>query len=209
MRKHLVSCMALAGTLTLTAAAGAQICAGNPNGGLGAFVGGQVGSHDGETDFGAEGGIRVPGGLGLSAGINLHQGEDGADDVTELRGGAAMEIASLGLMIGPRVSACPQIQVRHASIDEVGSYTQIPIGFGVGGSLGLLVGSLQGYVVPELVISRFEFDDEELDSESETDFGIRAGAVAGFGTFYLGGEIEHIVQTDSEPRFAVRAGFRL
>jgi hypothetical protein len=210
MRKHLVGCIALAGTLTLAGGASAQICAGNPNGAIGAFVGAQAGSHDGETDFGAEGGLRVPGGLGFSAGLNIHQGEDGADDVTEYRAGVAMETASLGLMIGPRVSACPQVQVRYASVDDLGSVTSIPVGFGIGTSLSAGIGpSVHGYVIPQVVFTRFNSDNDLLDDESETDFGFRTGAIVGFGTMYLGGEIEHVFQDDADPRFGIRAGIRL
>jgi hypothetical protein len=207
MHKRLVCLMAAAATLSLASQASAQICAGNPNGALGLFVGGRAATSDGEQRFGVEGGVRIPGGLGVAAGIDRYTE---GDDVDEYFGRVALETTSLGLIIGPKVSACPTVEVRHASIEDVGSLTTIPVGIGIGAGLSTLVGpSIQGYVIPELVFSRASFDDSALDDETDTNFGFRGGAMLGFGTFFLGGEIEHVFSDGAEPAFGVRAGFRL
>jgi hypothetical protein len=206
MRKSLAGLITTAATLAVTQVAAAQICAGNPNGALGLFFGGRAATSDGEQRFGAEAGIRIPGGLGVSAGVDVYTA---GEDVNEYFARAALETASLGFIIGPKISACPVLEARHAELDG-GSLTTVPIGVGVGAGLSTLIGpSVQGYVIPQVVIARASFDDDALDDETDTNFGFRGGAMLGFGTFFLGGEVEHVFRDGAEPVFGVRAGFRL
>jgi len=206
MRKSLVSLMATVATLSLANGASAQICAGNPNGPLGLFFGGRAATSDGDSRFGAEAGVRIPGGLGLSGGVDVYTAGDATN---EYFGRAAMEVASLGLMIGPKVSACPQIEARHADLGDA-SLTTVPIGIGIGAGLSTLVGpSVQGYVIPEVVVTRASFDDPAIDDDTSTNFGFRGGAIVGFGTFFLGGEIEHTFRDGAEPVFGLRAGIKI
>jgi hypothetical protein len=206
MRKSLVSLLAVA-ALTVASSAEAQICAGNPNGALGLFFGGRAATNDGDSRFGAEGGVRIPGGLGVSAGVDVYTA---GHDTNEYFGRVAMEAASLGLMIGPKVSACPQVELRHADVDGLGTLTTVPIGIGIGAGLSTLVGpSVQGYVIPQVVTSHASFDDDALDDDTSTHFGFRGGAMLGFGTFFLGGELEHVFSHDAKPTFGLRAGLRL
>ena len=210
MQKSLVGMLAVVGTLAVAAPAMSQACIGNPNGALGVFAGGRAATSDGDQRFGVEGGLRIPGGIGVSAGLDIYQGEDGADDVNEFFVRGALETASLGLFVGPRVSACPTLEVRRAEIDEFGSFTRIPVGVGIAAQLSTLIGpSIHGYAVPQVVFSRFSSDSDLVDDETETDLGIRGGAILGFGTFYLGGEVGHVFRDETDPSVTLRAGLKL
>lgn len=209
MRKSFVGVLA-AGALALAAPASAQICAGNPNGALGVFVGGNA-QITNEDRFGAEAGLRIPGGIGVSAAVDVFPGEDGGDDVTAYSGQLALETAALGLpLVGPRASLCPVVGLSHADIDGTGTITSIPLGIGLGASLSTLVGpSVQGYVIPQVVFTKVDSDVPATDDEDSTDFGARLGAVLGFGTFYLGGEVQHVFRDEADPAVSVRVGLKL
>jgi hypothetical protein len=206
MHKSLVGMMA-AGALAVASPAAAQICAGNPNGALGVFVGGLVQVTEGDR-YGAEAGLRIPGGLGVSAGVALLPGEGNAEDVTQYSGQLALETASLGMpLFGPKISACPMVGVSRADVEGVGELTTIPVGFGIGGSLSTIVGpSVQGYVIPQVVFTHVA---EAGDDENSTDFGARLGAVLGFGTVYAGGEVGHVFRDEADPTVTIRLGLKL
>ena len=179
--------LAAVATVALAAPAQAQVCAGYPTGDRGMYFGGRADFPENADSYGVEANYNFSGPLGVYGGLNVISGEDdggeGDDDdsVDELYAGVAFEVATLGLMIGPRVSACLVGEVRNMSEDGV--YLQeIPIGLGIGASLGVPgVPSVSGYVQPQLVIQP-HLRRRHRWNETDTSFGVKAGANVGFGT---------------------------
>lgn len=218
MKKAAAGFLAAVATVAFAGSAQAQICAGYPTGDRGMYFGARADFPEDLDSYGVEANYNFSGPLGVYAGLNVISAEDevdGEDDSEdELFAGVAFEIASLGLMIGPRVSACLVGEVRNIS-DEGLSYNEIPIGFGVGASLGVPGIPVHGYVQPQLVITRVEL--EGFDSETETNFAVKAGAFFGLGMVAVGGEVRHIFMSDddlirilrNETTFGIRVGIRL
>jgi hypothetical protein len=203
MKRNLVSMMAAAAALTIAGSAQAQICAGFPSSDRGFYFGGRVDFPEGLNSVGAEANYNASGPLGVYGGIDIVSIEDVDDsDSNVFNVGAAFELASVGAMIGPRVSACPQVSFVFS--DEEDSGYAIPIGFGLGADLGVPGVPVHGYVIPQLVISH-----SELLDETDTDFGGRAGAFVGFGMFTIGGEVQHVFVDGADPTFGIRAGIRV
>ena len=103
----------------------AQVCAGYPTGDRGMYFGGRADFPENADSYGVEANYNFSGPLGVYGGLNVISGEDtgatGDDDdsVDELYAGVAFEAANLGLMIGPRVSACLVGEIRNMSEDGV------------------------------------------------------------------------------------------
>jgi hypothetical protein len=212
--------LAAAAAVVLAAPANAQICAGYPTGDRGMYFGGRADFPENFNSYGVEANYNFSGPLGVYGGLNVLSSDDEEpgdedDNEDELYAGVAFEAASLGLMIGPRVSACVVGEVRNISDDDV-SYTEFPIGVGIGASLGVPGVPVSGYVQPQVVITRISVDD--LDDETETNFGIKAGATLGLGMFTVGGEVRQLfIDEDedligvirNETTFGIRVGIRL
>jgi hypothetical protein len=202
MKKNFVSMMAAAAALTLAGSAQAQICAGFPTGDRGMYFGGRIDFPEGQNSMGVEANYNAAGPLGIHGGLDIVSTEDVDDsDVNVYNVGASFEVASLGAMIGPRVSVCPQASIYFS--DEEDSGWAIPIGIGLGADLGVPGLPVHGYAIPQLVISHSEVLDE-----NETDFGVRAGATFGFGMFSIGGEVQHVFIDGADPVFGIRGGVR-
>jgi hypothetical protein len=203
MNKTLVSMVVAAAALTVAGSAQAQICAGFPSSDRGFYFGGRIDFPKGLNSLGAEADYNASGPLGVFGGIDIVS-VDGVDDsdTNVFNVGAAFEIASLGAMIGPRASVCPQASFVFS--DEDNSGYAIPVGIGVGADLGVPGMPVHGYVIPQLVISHSDIADE-----TSTDFGGRAGAFIGFGMFTVGGEVQHVFRDGSDPTFGIRAGIRV
>jgi hypothetical protein len=205
--------LAALATVAFAGSAQAQICAGFPTADRGFYFGGRADFPEGGDSFGVEANYNASGPLSVFGGLDVVSTE-GVDDSDQnvYRAGVAFELASLGMMIGPRVSACPVVEVAWASEDDV-TAMQIPIGLGIGASLGLPVGpTVAGYVQPALVISRLDVPDDAvlLEDESSTDFGIKAGVLVGFGMITVGGEVSHLfVDNAPDPTFGIRVGIRI
>jgi hypothetical protein len=204
--------LAALATVAFAGSAQAQICAGFPTADRGFYFGGRADFPNGGDSFGVEANYNASGPLSVFGGLNVTSTE-GVDDSDQnvYRAGVALEMASLGMMIGPRVSACPVAEVAWASENDI-TVMQIPIGLGIGASLGMPVGpTVAGYVEPALVISRFDVPDDAvlLEDETSTDFGIKAGVLVGFGMITVGGEVNHLFVDGSDPTFGIRVGIRI
>lgn len=206
--------LALAAAVAMALPAEAQICAGYPTGDRGLYFGARADFPDNVDSYGVEANYNFSGPLGVYGGLNVLSAEDeddGDESQDELYAGVAFEAASLGLMIGPRVSACLVGEVRDISEDDV-SYQEFPIGLGIGASLGVPGVPVSGYVQPQLVISRISIDD--IGDETDTSFGVKAGANVGFGLITIGGEVRHLFIDEEdlvlrdETTFGIRAGIR-
>jgi hypothetical protein len=203
MKKALVSMMAAAAAVTIAGSAQAQICAGFPSSDGGFYFGGRVDFPEALNSLGVEANYNANGPIGLFGGMDVVSIEDVDDsDFNVFNVGAAFEVASLGAMIGPRVSVCPQASFVFS--DEEDSDYAIPVGLGIGADLGVPGIPLHGYAIPQLVISH-----SNLADETSTDFGVRAGAFFGFGMFTVGGEVQHIFVDGADPVFGIRGGIRV
>jgi hypothetical protein len=210
--------LAAVATVAFAATVDAQVCAGYPTGDRGMYFGARADFPEDLDSYGVEANYNFSGPLGVYGGLNVLSAEeeiDGEDDESEdeLYAGVAFEMANLGLMVGPRVSACLVGEVRNISDSGI-SYNEFPIGLGIGASLGVPGIPVSGYVQPQVVFSRFSVEDE--DDESETNFGIKAGANIGFGIITVGGEVRHLFLDAEdlmslirdETTFGIRAGIR-
>jgi hypothetical protein len=209
--------LAAVATVAFASTAQAQICAGYPTGDRGMYFGARTDFPEDLDSYGVEANYNFSGPLGVYGGLNVISAEDedeGEDDesVDELYAGVAFEMANLGLMVGPRVSACLVGEVRNMSEEGV-TYNEFPIGLGIGASLGVPGVPVTGYVQPQLVISRIDIDALNID-ETDTSFGIKAGANVGFGLISIGGEVRHLFIDEEdlflrdETTFGIRAGVR-
>src|SRR5688572_13273175 len=209
MKKAAVGLATLA-TVALAGAAQGQLCAGYPSSDGGMYFGARMDFPEGGDSWGVEAAYNASGALGVYGGLNVLSDDSDTEDEDDLNQyvvGISFETPSIGLMIGPRVSACPVVEGRFISEEGV-SIQQFPIGLGLGVDLGLPVGPQIGaYVQPQLVISRIDIDD--LGDDTETNFGVNAGAAVGLGLITVGGEVRHIFEDGADPVIAIRAGIRL
>ena len=210
MKKSVAGLLAAFATVAIANTAGAQICAGYPSSDRGFYFGARADFPDNGNSYGVEANYNFSGPLGVYGGLNVLSTDDapaGADDSSdELFAGVAFEAASLGLMIGPRFSACGVAELRNVS-EEGNSRTQIPLGIGVGASLGVPGIEASGYVQPQIVFSRAEFGGVEGDFEN--DFAVKAGVMGSLGLFTVGGEVRHFFIDGAEPTFGIRVGIAL
>jgi len=213
MKKIAVGILTAVSAVTFVGTAGAQICAGYPTADRGLSFGARADFPDNKDSFGVEASYNASGPLSVFGGLDVvsTEGVDDSDRDTYFVG-AALETPSIGAMIGPTVSVCPQAQFRYTDIVG-GSAYDIPIGLGFGTTLGSSLGgaAISPYVIPQLVIRRLEGDDiggADGDSESDTYFGVRGGALLGFGQVYVGGEVNFLAGDNSDAVFGIRAGLR-
>lgn len=198
---------AVLATAAFAGTAQAQVCAGFPSSDRGFYFGARADFPEDGDSYGVEANYNVAGPLGVYGGLNVLSGEgDDDESINQYVGGVALEAPSIGMMVGPRVSACGVGEVRYISRDGF-SLTEIPIGLGLGASLGVPGIPASGYVQPQVVFSRFKVED--LDSDTETDFGIKAGATLGFGLVTVGGEVRHVFRDEADPQFGIRVGIAL
>lgn len=204
MRKATIGFVAAVATVALAGTAQAQICAGYPTGDRGMYFGGRADFPENLDSYGVEANYNFSGPLGVYGGLNVISAEEGDDDSRdELFAGVAFEVAALGLGIGPSVSVCPVAELRSLDLPGDDSYTEIPIGLGIGGSLGVPGIPVSAYVQPQVIISQI---DVGAVDETETNFGVKAGASIGFGLLSVGGEVRHLFVDDTEDLVAAVPG---
>jgi hypothetical protein len=195
---------AAAATVALAGSAQAQVCAGYPSSDRGFYFGGRADFPEAVDSYGVEANYNASGPLGVYGGLNVLDLEEGDSESTnQFFVGAAFEMANLGAFIGPQVSVCPNVEVQWYDQDD--SNLIIPVGLGFGGSLGTPGVAIHPYVNPQLVIIRTGGDD----SETETEFGARAGVMLGIGMFSVGGEVRHYFIDEYDPVFGIRFGVRI
>ncbi|HYW06209.1 MAG TPA: hypothetical protein VE913_04580 [Longimicrobium sp.] len=213
MKKLAVGILTAVSAVTFVGTAGAQICAGYPTADRGLSFGARADFPDNLDSFGVEASYNAAGPLSVFGGLNVVSVEDvDNSDQDVYFVGAALETPSIGAMIGPTVSVCPQARFEYVDIEGASAFN-IPIGLGFGTTLGSTVGggTISPYVIPQLVISRYEADDNggaDGASESDTYFGVRGGALLGFGQVYVGGEVNYLAGDNSDAVFGIRAGLR-
>lgn len=210
MKKNLVSfSVALVAAAAATAPALAQTCAGYPTGMMGLYFGGRADFPEGASSYGAEAAFNAPGPLGVHGGVNVIS-PDGEDDSRDFFfGGASLDIASISTpIVGPSVSVCPVVEAHFSSGDDV-STLDVPVGLGVGASLGIPGIAAHAYAQPRAIFSRISSDNPLLDDDSETNFGLKLGGSLGLGLITVGAELNHVFRDEADPTFGIRAGIRL
>lgn len=211
MKKKALVMAALAAA-TMAGSAGAQVCASYPTVDGGFSLGGRIDFPDELDSFGVEGSYNPLGPLSVFGGLNVLSG-DGDDESEDLFfAGLAFATPQLAGMMGPGGSACPQVRVEYADFDGL-TYLRVPVGLGLGATIATSPSgpTISPYVIPQLVFTRLSADG---DDESETEFGVRGGALVTFGMFFVGGELNfvggdfNITGGGSDTTFGVRAGVR-
>lgn len=212
MKRNIVGILAAVAAVGFAQAAEAQLCAGFPSSDRGFYFGGRYdfGSSilpvEGVSALGVEAAYNAAGPLSVFGGLNVLSHEDDDETVNLFRAGAAFEVASLGAMIGPQVSACPTAEARWIS-EEGLTFMEIPVGLGVGADLGMPAGpSIGVYAQPQIVFFRIS---GEGASVTENNFGVTAGAMVGFGQLTVGADVRQVFESGNDPVFGIRAGIRL
>lgn len=220
MNRSVIGTLAVVAALGAAGSAEAQICAGFPTMDRQFSFGAFMGFPEGADARGVEASYNAAGPLSVFGSFTVTSAEEDDDllggdevDLETFEGGLAFEVPALGRSLG-NVSACPVASFQYTDIEGLATVTSIPVGLGLGTSIPVSTGntSIMPYVVPQVVFTRISAD-EGLglgdESESETNFGVRGGALLGLGTLYLGGEVSHLFEDDSDPVFSIRAGIRL
>ena len=210
MKKTTLAIAALAAA-TLAGSAQAQVCASYPTVDGGFSLGGRIDFPEDLDSFGVEGSFNPRGPLSVFGGLNVVSRDDVDDSGQDVFfAGLAFETPQLGALLGPTVSACPQARFEFVDLEGATAFN-IPLGVGFGATLATSPAgpTISPYVIPQLVYTRFELDDELGGaSESETNFGLRGGALLTFGMFFVGGELNFLAADDSDTTFGIRAGVR-
>lgn len=192
MKKTTVAAALLAAA-TLAGSAQAQVCAGFPTVDRGFSLGGRIDFPEGANSFGVDASFNAAGPLSVFGGLNvLSDDSSTTDDDSEdlIFAGVALEMPSIGAMLGPSASACPQARAEFGGFAGL-DYLRVPVGLGLGGTFTTSPAgpTLSPYVIPQVVFTRISIADAE---ESETEFGVRGGALLTFGMFYVGAEANYI-----------------
>ena len=204
--------IAVLAAATLAGSAQAQVCASYPTVDNGFSLGGRIDFPENIDSFGVEGSYNARGPLSVFAGLDVLS-VDVADSESQdvYFAGLAFETPQLASMLGPNFSACPQVRLSYADTD-FGSFINIPVGLGLGGTFATSPAgpTISPYVIPQVVFSRFNADGDlgEDAEDSDTNFGVRGGAVVTFGMFYVGGEVNFLAVENSDATFGLRAGVR-
>lgn len=221
-----IAALVMAGT---AGSASAQICAGFPSA-EGQFTAGVGTQFPDGTSFGEirqfEFGYNVPGPLGVFGALTfvdvdvLDNDDDGDIDDDDdnianeaIGGGIVYEAFSTGGQGGPTVSVCPLASVTYGFIQRGVRALEVPVGVGIGATLGDADGiAISPVVAPRLVYSRLIIDDAfagESVSESDTNFGVTGDLILSYRAFWVGGTVSHVFVDGADPTFGVRMGFRL
>ncbi|HEY0022163.1 MAG TPA: hypothetical protein VGB24_04610 [Longimicrobium sp.] len=210
MKKSVAGLFAVVATVAFAGTAQAQICAGYPSSDRGFYFGARADFPENVDSYGVEANYNFSGPLGVYGGLNVISNEnDNSDEESndELFAGVAFEVASLGLMVGPRVSVCPVGELRNIKQYNGDSYTAVPVGLGVGASLGIPGIRAAGYVQPQIVFSRVEAGGQTGDFQN--DFAVKAGVMGGVGLLTVGGELRHHFVDNAQTTFGIRVGIAL
>ena len=202
--------IAVMAAATLAGSAQAQVCASYPTVDNGFSLGGRIDFPEDLDSFGVEGSYNARGPLSVFAGLNvisLDGGDSEGEDV--YFAGLAFETPQLASMLGPQFNVCPQARLEYLDTD-VGSFVDIPVGLGFGATLATSPAgpTISPYVIPQVVFSRFSAESDVVEDETDTNFGVRGGAVVTFGMFYVGGELNFLAADNSDSVFGLRAGVR-
>jgi hypothetical protein len=191
----------------LASPAAAQICASFPTMERQFSFGASLGFPEGGDQWGVEASYNFLGPLAFFGGMDVFSAEGGDESDETFYGGASFGADSL-LSLPANLSACLVGRVGYNGF-EGGSSIQVPLGFGVGTTLSVTPTTpVMVYVIPQFIISRFSVDALDID-ETETDIGLQAGGMAGFGMFFGGAEVRHVFTDGGDTTFAIRAGIRL
>jgi hypothetical protein len=220
-RNGVVRRVVCAGALALLVAApavvSAQACLGVPSGAGQTTLSGSVGFPESAKTYGVtashnfEGPVSVFGNYALTV-----PDTDLLKNVNTFGGGVAADLASVSKSLPAGLSACPTVSLQHLSTElsifgetlKI-SNLSVPVGLGLGTTLPLGEGAttLTPYAIPQFIFSRSTAKvDGESESESDTYFGLSAGATLGFGSVFVGGGVAKLFEDESKAVFQVGVG---
>jgi hypothetical protein len=214
MSKVSAGALLVAALSLLASPAAAQICAGYPTIDRQFSFGGHIGFPEDASEWGTDVSYNFPGVLTLFGGLDVNSFDDVEEEAETFHVGIAADSLIPRIAVTPtqRLSLCPVVE-SYFTDTEFTSIWEVPIGLGIGTTLQLTPAiPLSPYVIPQLVI-RFASGDDDLnvDSQTETNFGLRGGLLTGFATtfglVFVGGEVNHLfVEGGNDPLFSIRAG---
>lgn len=190
---------AVVGTFSLFGATEgvAQSCIGFGNGPGQVAVALTTSFPTGGNTFGAEAGYNF---APLSAYAGFSVDTSGENDRTAAGGGVALEVPGLAAALPIPVQACPTAAIRFDNIDVTDAYS-IPIGLGLGTTLGVEGLSLSPYVIPQLSIFR------GAGGARDNIFLLEAGALVGLpANFYAGVQINRLFREEADSVLGLKAG---
>jgi len=189
----------------ISGSAAAQVCNGFPTSPGQYSVAAVANFPKGYDEFGVEASYHFSGPLAVNGGI-LHDSDDG-DSLDHLRIGGSWDLAPLNVGMSSPLSVCPVASLDYVSQDDV-TLMSIPVGVGFGLSLPLGAdpsGRVMPYVVPALVIDRLS---DPVDAVTETNFGLRGGAIVAFKSFFVAGEVNKVFADGGrDALFGLKVGF--
>ena len=202
VRKRSLAFVVLAGSLVAMEGVAAQACLGIPDGSRGAFLGsvqfpenaktygvsGIVGAENSDLYFG--------GGFGLTS-----FDYEGSENLKSFSGTAAVELGS----VSPDLSLCPVVGVGYSWVEDL-NVLSVPLGVGLGTTVPLGENGSAGltpYAMPQFLWERATFMDE---SDSETYFGVVAGANVNFDRLLIGAFVTKIFEEGADAVFGIQGG---
>jgi hypothetical protein len=202
-----ISLLASLAALALAGNATAQVCNGFPTVDGQASLSVLANFPKDIDEFGVEGSYDLAGPLAVNAAY-IRDSADGSS-LNTFRAGASFDVTpALRTVVPATVSVCPTASVAYTHFSGI-TLLAIPVGVGVGATLPMGTdgrSALMPYVVPEVVIARISGGG---DSAHETNFGLRGGAMVSFSQFFVGGEVNKVFTSGSDPVFGVRLGVKL
>ena len=192
----------LVGFLLTSEGLAAQACLGIPDASRAALLG-SIQFPENATSFGVSGIVGTENSdLYFGGGFGLTTFDyEGSENLKSISGAAAFELGS----VAADVSLCPTVSVGYSWIEDFNTLS-IPFGFGVGTTIPLGEGENTGltpYAVPQFIYARASFLDE---SDSDTYFGLQAGATVNFDRFLLGGFVSKIFEEGTDAVFGIQGG---
>lgn len=182
----------------------AQACRGVPQNSRHALSGG-VGFPANATSYSMSGMTTARRGLFVGATVGITSYDIAGVENEQMMGAdLAHEIAGLKRT----ASVCPAVGVQYNVLEGV-RMRSVPLGVGVGKTLPLGEGqksTFTAYAMPQFIWASLSAD--ELDaSESDTYFGIGAGATVGVGQLVFGASLGKIFEEGADAVFGIHVGF--
>jgi hypothetical protein len=209
MNRTSVAFLVAATVLFRAAPVGAQICAGFPTVDSQYSLGGSLDFPSGGNSWGVDGSADLEGLLGVFASFDTFSPEGSGGSQNSYSIGAAATLLSATVGGGAdSLSICPTARLGYADFGA-GSVIEVPIGVGIGTRVSVSPLPVMPYAIPQFVVSRYSYDNEQIGSSTEFDFGFRGGVLLGFGPLFVGPEFTHVFREGTDPVLGIRGGIRL
>lgn len=188
MRKITACALCLLALAGSARAAGAQACAGLPTVDGQLSFGASAYLPTAGTQWGAEASYDAAGPYSFFGGLTVVSPDDGG--ASEDAVGAGVAYVARRSPLGPRAQVCPMAAVGYNDVAGLGTATSLTLGVGIGGlAPGRGGATLHPYLIPQVVLSQFNGDDDSVlgaEDASDINFAVtgacwRASARCGSG----------------------------